>query len=466
MNNLVLYCASTRFPDRERLVAENRSVGPSRRQFSTVFMWRAVAMAATVLQSIVLARVLGAEVFGGFSFAISTISIVALLVSLGLDQLFMRDLSAVDPDCAEGRERVVGVLALSATVVAPGCVFVAAGGVALLVMSSEPTRDANPYIYPLVVVLVTLPILMLRKFAEAGILAVKRPVLSFVGSNLIFPTMISVGVVLAERFVRVGPLTISAVYAVALFASAAFAVLVLRPELVRRLRAGRGPVLNRVPLRGTLRTSASLALVGSGFLISQNLDVILTGVFATPGDVATVRIVSRLGEMIAIFRVITLLQYKPYLAKAGMAGDWPTLERLMARMTRTYVLTGAPLMVVAFALSSQILSLWGPDFAESEWTFRVYMLGVFVMLLGGPAATALSLSGHEKWAVRSLWTSVAVGAAGNCILIPMYGAFGCALASLASMIVLAWTSNRWARTRMGVNATVFTAFRRSPPAIS
>ena len=62
---------------------------------------RVLAIGLTFVQTIVMTRVFGSEVFGLLSIALSVSALLVLLLSAGLDQVVMRDIARI------GKTRVV-----------------------------------------------------------------------------------------------------------------------------------------------------------------------------------------------------------------------------------------------------------------------------------------------------------------------------------------------------------------------
>lgn len=425
------------------------------RKFVGLAGLRMVALALTLAQSVVLARAFSAESFGSYSVAVSLISILGVFLSFGLDQTMMRQLAADGPEHVRRSPRFAAAQWVTLRVVYPASLIAGIVGVPVLLVWDV----AGPYSLPLMAALAVFGPLMVRKYLESLAVGAKRPGLSFLGSNIAFPTlMISGGLAVMSTDVRPSTSTISIIYVIALLGSLFVATLVL-PRPIRSLAFGRGRRDSGDEIRAALRSSSHLALISAGFVLSKNLDIVLTGLLADPATAATIRILARLAEAIAIFRVMALLQYKPFLAEAGLNRNWPLLQAHATSLARAFTLTGVPMMVVGWFFAEPILGIYGDQYTADVWPFRIYMLGTLAMLLGGPASEVLSMSGEERYASRALWISLTANLVLNIALIPPLGAMGCAIASLTSMTLLAMLCNIFARSRLGIRPWVFSRAR-------
>ena len=434
-------------PEPRRKRGSNRSL----RKLASVVGFRGVSMALVLVQSIVLARVFGPEVFGVFSFAVSVISIVALVTSLGLDQYLMREVAKLGLLGLREDPAFRSVRRFSAVVAAPATLAVSIIGSVLALVPGL----AGPYALPLFAAFASLGILMLRKFVESLALGIKRPNASFAGSSVAYPVVLILGAGLV--WIGVFPpdsATISVVYVVAVIISGLVSALLVRDALPQALGGPRG-IARDVDRRAALTASLHLTVIGAGFLLIKNVDIVMVGILSDPETVAAVRILSRLGEAVAIVRVMALTYYKPYLAEAGMGGDRASLQRHASSMAGLYLITGVPIFIGLWFAAPWILAIWGAEYVQYDWAFRVYMLGVFVMLIGGPANVSLSMSGMERYASRALWASLIANVGLNAALIPPLGVLGCSIASLTGMVVLASVSVFYARRRLGIATTGF-----------
>jgi O-antigen/teichoic acid export membrane protein len=426
--------------------------------------YRFLALALILAQSVVVTRVFGVEAFGVLSIAITIVAIVGMVGSLGLDQVMMRDLAALGPQNARTDSQFASLRRFAYRTVTPVVLLLVAVGAATFGFGAVD----GTYRIGLMAAWLTLPVLMLRKFMEAAALGAKRPGLSFTGSNVVFPgVMIALGIAVPFAGVSADLVTLAWVYVVALCLSFVVLYLVARPQLGWVLSRTRGAEhFDQKQRRRTLGASVHLSLASAALVLGQNLDVLVSGLVSTPETVAVVRILSRLGEGVAVFRAMALLQYKPYLAEAGMNGDTGSLQSHMRSMGRIYVLTGLPILVASLMLAGPILSVYGAELDGYEDALRVYMTGVFVMLLGGPASAALTMSGHERLASRALWVAIGLSAVGNFALIPVLGAMGSAIASLTSSLVATGLCVYYARVHLRVRPWSLVTRKRRQSGVS
>ncbi|MEM5478107.1 polysaccharide biosynthesis C-terminal domain-containing protein [Pacificibacter sp. AS14] len=421
---------------------------------------RVLAIVLTFVQTIVMTRVFGSEVFGLLSFGLSISALLILVLSFGLDQVLMRDIARFGKAVAPKTERWTHVWHLIRRWVIPVTLTVAVTGV----LVSELTDLAGVYRVSLIGTFLMLPVILFRKYVEAISLGTKQVVRSIIGSQIAYPILMIIGG-LSVMALGLGSsaMTVTATYVCAGFGSLIVAILLIYPTF-SSLRAdgfGARDIVGESPgHRAILTSGGHFALVAFGFILGQHISVLMTGVLAGPEDVALVRIAARVAEMAGLMRTIVLLQYKPLLAEAYGKGDTALLQKHAYFMSKVLTITGVPATLGLWIFADRVMGVFGPEFVDGAWAMRLYVSGVFFLLICGPGSTFLSFCGQEHLASRNLLVSVAIQFVLNLFLIPLFGPEGCAAASCVAMTYLAFSGRRLAIQKVGVDPSIFVIFKK------
>ncbi|WP_224825689.1 lipopolysaccharide biosynthesis protein [Cognatishimia sp. MH4019] len=205
-----------------------------------------------------------------------------------------------------------------------------------------------------------------------------------------------------------------------------------------------------------------MALVTFGFLASQHIDVLLTGLLSDPTDTALVRVSARLAEMLGLLRMVAVLHFKPKLAAAYGQQNRAQLIAQTRSLTLIFNASGLPLFTLLWLLAPQLLTLFGPEFTAAAPVLRLYLIAVGLTLLAGPCTLLLTLCDAEKTAARILWIALAVNLILDLILIPKFGAIGCASANIAALAMLSVLGIRATRRRTGIDPSFLALLRKDP----
>ncbi|MDP1616620.1 polysaccharide biosynthesis C-terminal domain-containing protein [Phenylobacterium sp.] len=421
------------------------------RQLSSLFGVRFLAIGLTFAQTVVLTRVFGPDAYGALTFAISSCALATLVAACGFDQLLMRRLAALGEDEVRTDLHWRKLLGFSLVFSSSVTALILVIGLTLLVWQDL----GGAYRTTLIGACIALPLMIIRKYCEAIVQGSQRVLRSIIGSQLIFPFLVILGggVVFAMEGSK-DTTSITVLYVLAMIGSTLAALVVLgRSWKVLALRVSSTEGDAPRP-RTILISGVSLGLVGSGFVLSQNIDFFILGVLGEPSDVALVRVSARVAEAIGMLRAVALLQYKPLLARASGRGETKLFADHIRKLCLVFTLTGTPLFLIAVFFGEEVMGVFGPGFVEGAWIMRVYVLGVFISLLTGASGPVLTMSGHENIVARLLWVSLGINILLDLALIPWVGAIGCGIATVVAQTFFNVSTVVIARRRLGLDPSI------------
>lgn len=431
---------------------------------ATTAMVRFGTMGIIFLQTLVLARVFGAGTFGAYSVAVAIISVVSLVLSFGLDQVLMRQIAQEGPDHLSATPRTRDLVAVVTRLTAPLVVVTSVTATLFLWVSSS----GGAYRLPMIAAFATLTFLVARKFAEAFALGMRRTVLSFAGTSIVFPiVMVAASLLVDAGMLEANPVTLAAIYVLATVTSSLTVCFAVSRQSAR-LRAARDDVTTGRPLRARLRALAStglnLTLISTGFTLATHADVLLLALLGTPTEAALARVASRLAELVTIVNMLILFQFKPVLARLHASGQIDDLRAVAHRISRTMAISGILAFLTLTVMSGPALALFGREFQDAEVALRLYALGALFTMLTGASSTLLAMTNLESVAGRLLWLGLALNVILDLILIPFYGVSGAAFATVAAQGVVGLLTVLACRKLLTIDPSIFASFRRRPTA--
>lgn len=427
------------------------------RAFSTLLVIRGLSIGLVFLQTLILTRVFGVEVYGALTFALTIGAILMQVVSCGLDQVLLRTIArlGLDKIASSHEYRKVASSSVKVSMIL-SIVVLSAGACGLYFYGMD-----GIYSFPLTAVLISIPLMLVRKYSESVLVGVKKIVRSFLGTQIALPvTMIIGSVYLWWSEASLNVMAISVVFSLSVLLSL-FVTLVLSRDTLGKIR----PALGWAQLKETnidkktVSTGVNFALVSSGILLSQHIDILLVGILGSAQEVGIVRVCSRLAELTVIVRAILWVQYKPEIAKAHQKGQQGVLRKHARALVAIFTISGVPVFILGMIFPKEALGVFGAEFTHAYWVLRVYLVGVFFSLLCGPFALYLTMCEREGIAARIVWIAVVVNGVLDLILIPVYGSLGCAIANLTAMIVMGVTSVYYVYREIGVDTSIFALIR-------
>jgi O-antigen/teichoic acid export membrane protein len=188
--------------------------------------------------------------------------------------------------------------------------------------------------------------------------------------------------------------------------------------------------------REMLSYTTTLFLVGLSTAISKEIDKVLMSYYVNDtAQLAYYAVAIRTSTMVSLVGASVAMIFRPRVAEkfgkqdfSGMSDDY--------RITTQWILfLSAPALMTLFIMPSETLSVFGKEFMEAGLILRLVVIGVFVEMIFGLNTVIMVLSGKNRLIITVSLAAVAANVAVNLILIPHYGAYGAAIATIITYVV-------------------------------
>lgn len=382
------------------------------------------------LITIILARLLGARIYGTYAYAMAWVAVLALPATLGFPQVVVRRVSIFRLNAES--ERAVGIIRVSSRlVVAAGMLIAGAAGLtARLAAGSEWSRDSRLEVF---IALAIVPVSALLQVLQAGLRGHGAIVRSQAPEMLIRPSvfLLTFAIVFMLDGGRSAP-TVLAINLFAVVVSAGVCLILLGNTISPGLEEWRPPLARIMAWAGE---AFPLMLVNGIQLINFQADVLILGTIRGPRELGVYVVARRLADLLAFGLAATETAASPSIASQYAAGDPNGLQDTVQRSARIGVLLMLPVLCLLGLFWRDFLRLLGPAFLEGGLALLVLSVGQAINVGFGPTGQAALQTGHGKGAL----VCVALGAGVNIVLatmlVPRWGGAGAAAAVTAGMLV-------------------------------
>jgi O-antigen/teichoic acid export membrane protein len=387
-----------------------------------------VNMALVYATTLLLARLLDANGYGAYAFAIAWAQLLIIPALLGMETLGMREVArgatAGTPAVIRGIVWFAGMVGLVSAIVLSGVV-----DLAVTLLPDWPSLELNA---ALKLGIWLMPLLALSRVLGACIRGLQRVILSQVPEFLTVPLVLLLALAIAAL---VGaPITSSA--ALMLHIAAATMGLASAAIIWRRLWPERlfdTPVDLRV--RAWLGSALPFMLIGSANVINLQMDRVMLGSMAGAEEVGIYAIAARNAALVEMFVVAVNIALAPDVAERFAKQDLAQLQKVVTGVARLVFLCSVPAALFMFLFGPFVLGLFGATFVAGESVLGLLILAHLPAAFAGSAGLILSMTGHQNRAVAPVVASSVSNVALNLLLIPRYGMLGAAVATLASSLV-------------------------------
>ena len=406
---------------------------------------RGLGLLATFALQVVLARELGAQEFGLYSFGFALLLLLLIPAKFGLDQSVFRftseRLGLADPGGAHQyvRTAIVHALGVSTAIALLWCGVAFTGGLGELGSSSVDV----------VLLAACLPCLAIIRVTEGSLRATGHLVAAYAPFALCWPLAFLVTVVSAGGVMS---MDLHSVLVVQLVAFAGVATWQIH-AVYRALDRSQVRALSRVERRTWLRTSLNFALISGFALILGQSDIVLVHVMLGNTDAGIYAAAWRIASVVGAFSLAFNYSFGPVASRLYWEDRKAELQSYLTRAMSTIVALCCAVAVAIVVLGRPLLGLFGPEFESGYATLVILVAAQLANTIGGPVNLLLGVTGHERRAAVILGVAAFANVLLNVAFVAVLGIEGAAVGTCICTIAWNCAMVRSVSQRLGL--TVF-----------
>ena len=366
-----------------------------------------------LLNSILVARALGAERLGEYAYAMGLVGLFALLPNLGINPVVTRAVAARPEDEGAVLPTAVKTQAALAILVACAIPLFAA------LLPAQPVPLAYVALAATQLALGTLGWPYLAVLAGRGAFA-------RVAAVELLSALLGTACLVGALLVAGGVSGVLAAHVVAAGIAALLARLLTPPAR----RDPRRPVLR---LGDLVRQAAPFGATAAVQGLYTRLDVLLLGQLASPRAVGLYSVAYKAPNLLTYVGSTVAGPLFPLMAQTGTTENPVAFQRAV----RALGVVGPGVALALSGLAAPILGLlYGAEYEAAAPLLVLLAWSAAANWLYAPFAVALQARRCEGWWLASLIAALAANAAGNLWMIPRWGALGAAAATFVSELAL------------------------------
>jgi O-antigen/teichoic acid export membrane protein len=172
-----------------------------------------------------------------------------------------------------------------------------------------------------------------------------------------------------------------------------------------------------------------------GYLLLAT-DTFMLGIFRTSGEVGIYGAAQRTGLLCSLVLTSFNSIFAPVIADLYNRKKLAEMERIFKLVSKWAFSATLPICSIICLLPKNILSVFGPAFSRGAGALTVLALGWLVHSFFGTTGTILTMSGRTKLHLANFSFLLLCNIFLNYVLIPSYGILGAALATSASLLLI------------------------------
>lgn len=416
-----------------------------RRGASTAFVLQASANVLQYLAQLVMARMLGVDAFGTYTYAITWTRVAGDVCDLGTTSSSLRLLP--EYTVQERWPLSAGVLLRSRQVA-----MVLGGLVALvasLVLLAVTGMSASTRV--LILALILVPVVTLIELQTSLIRAFERVFRAF------FPWLVFQPLVLIAG--------LGAAYAAGVDLDARGAMTLTAVSFALTVALQFWWLSQAVPAMAKVARPAyayrewakiSLPIFGSNVVSSvfSRFDIVMVGLLMSPAEAGIYAVAMRAGMIAALLQTAICANLAPRMSKLYWADRHEELEELVQTALRWVFIPSVAVTAGLVVLAGPALRIFGKPFAGGTSVLVIIAVCQLVGVSAGPVGWLLNMTGHQNVTATVFAVTAAVTMVAYFVLIPWLGVTGAALANGGAVVMRSLVLNQLARRRLGFRISV------------
>jgi O-antigen/teichoic acid export membrane protein len=384
------------------------------------------------LLAVVLARELGPEGYGVYSFALAILMITAIPAQAGIPQLVVRETAKAQANkdwglmCGLWRWANLEVIVFSII----GALVV--GGILPFMGGADDERVTT-----VAIGIALIPLIALANVRAACLRGLRMVVWGQLPERVFRPALllVLVGGWIIILGTRGGPSAWSVMGLHVIAAGVSFAVGGLMLWMARPENMKRRPVPS-YQSSSWHKAVIPLAMITGLQMINNYADLIILGIFRSNEEVGIYRAVFQVA-LLVIFGLQAINQVlHPHFARLYLDGAHEKLQRLVTISSRAILGLALPPALLFIIFGDDVLRLiFGDPFLAGRPALAILVAGQLVNASLGSVGALLNMTGHERDTMNGMIVAMVVNVGLNLVLAPLYGMAGAAAATATSVLV-------------------------------
>lgn len=409
--------------------------------------------ALAFLTQVILARLLGAESYGIYYYALSWFLVISLVSQFGFDQTLLRFMPIYAQE--NDWQRARGIWKAGGRLAAGNGLMLGALMIIVVLMIGDALEESQRLTF--VVAALCLPLRGLIYIRQAILRSFMFTVRSLLPDAIVAPlALITLALLFHFGFGWSSAPWFMVATLVAMllaFSLGAYWQRVLVPDNVRHANPD-------YELRRWFRVAFLMLVINGAHILLGNIDVLILGFFSDPADVGIYGVAARISAVVTFALVATYPVFAPLIAKDHAAGRQEQLQRSITHGMRLVTVIAMILTLILIFWGPDILGFFGEEFVRGHDILLVLIIGQLVNALCGPVALLLAYGGQEPLVAKILSTVVVLSVGAQLFVIPRFGMLGAAYVTTTSVVIWNLLLYVMTRRKLGIDPSGWIPIRQ------
>ncbi|MCB0402363.1 MAG: flippase [Flavobacteriales bacterium] len=387
---------------------------------TNAILLQGLSIVITLVLNWYLAKKLGAEDYGIFTYAFSWVYLFGLLSMLGMESVIQREVVRLSPP------RIKTLISYARK----NAFYVS---LAITILFSAVVYALSPQfedglLRPMLVAIIVLPVFTQMLVNKHVSIAFKKTEASIIPESIIRPLVTLLLLFVAWNYyatpdLETAILSVIIALAVAYFSS----VVMVRKDLTS------APKDTAEGTRHWFKLGLTFFVIVATSTINSYADILMLGFFGQTDQAGIYNIAVKFSSFIALPLFMLNKVIAPYISEFFESRK-EDLALIIKKSIRIIFSLGAAGMLIFIFAGKPLLGYFGEEFKSGYFALLLIGGGQMINLFVGPVGNILRMSAFEKEALISMVLSTLINIILNLVLIPLYGMNGAAIATFTSLV--------------------------------
>jgi len=427
--------------------------GGSRHSFRAGFLGTGVVKVASVAlgagSGVLLARILGAQGYGVYAYAMALVTLLAVPAQLGFPSLLIRNIAAYEVRGQWALMRGLLIRSNQVSLAFSLLLYGALSGGYWLLRGADDSESMSTILWGGML----LPLLTLGAMRGAALRGLRHVALGPFPEMVLKPALFILLLFVVPVFrpgLTLSPAVVMSTHVIA--AAVTFGVGAFL--LVRRLPAEMKEVRPKFDTRIWFASAIPLLAISALEIINAQIGVLFLGILAVPEDVGVYRATNAAADLVGFAYLAVGMAVAPSISRLFSQRNLSGIQHLMTKSARVSLCFALPVAALFIGFGGSVVGVvFGEEFRRGGVALGILSVGQIVNCATGAVVPLLNMTGFEKDTLKGFGLAITCNLLLDLFLIPIWNVEGAAFASATSLIVwnvfLVWLVYR----RLGIDAT-------------
>jgi len=378
---------------------------------------------------ILLARNLGSEKYGEYTYLISIITVIGLPIASGLSVLVTREISHYNS--RKNGPRIKGLLRVSNAYIVTTSLVISIASLGILQYGGiETDLDKNDFYWCLLL----LPLLQWNAYIGSILKGLRYVTVSELPSQIIKPLITVALIGLLSKIEH--PLNVNT--SIKITISATLIAIIIGQYCFNKRKPGY--LSNSTPeyeIDEWTRSLIPLSLLSLLYILNSQICIIILGYTAENHDVAIFQVAFQASAIAAIGLNVINSVTTPNIVHLYAQGRKKALQTLLTKSAQLATLFTTTILLLYFYYGEELINLiFGSEYKEAKIAMLIMTTGHLISAATGSVGVTLQMLKHEKINTTGYVMALATNTCLLAILAPKLGTTGAAISYAASIIFL------------------------------